>query len=49
MDNPLARLTKNKERTQIIKFSNEKGDITTDKTRLKEIEGNCTNNSIPTN
>lgn len=37
MDNPLPRLTKHKERTQMTKFSNEKGDITTDITKRKEI------------
>ena len=39
IDNPLARLIKNKrERTQINKTRNEKGEITTDTTEIQKIK-----------
>ena len=36
MDNPLARLTKKRERTQITKIINEKGEITMDTAEIQK-------------
>ena len=42
MDKPLARLTKKRrERTQIHRIRNEKGEITTDTAEIQRIMRNC--------
>ena len=39
MGNPVAQLTKDKERTQIMKVSNKNGDITADMTTRRKCKG----------
>ena len=38
IDKPLARLTKKREKTQINKLRNERGEITTDTTEIQKIK-----------
>ena len=52
IDKPLARLTKKRERTQINKIRNEKGEISTDTAEIpkkKKPHKNTMNNYMPTN
>ena len=48
IDKPLARLIKKKrERTQINKIRNEKGEVTTDTAEIQSILKTITSNSMP--
>ena len=50
IDKPLARLTKKREKTQINKLRNERGEITTDTKEIQKIKKeNTMNNYMPTN
>lgn len=47
---PLARLTKTKQKIEIIKSKSEGGDTTTNLTKIKKrIKGNAVNNCMPMN